>query len=164
MKKNNVINWILNFIITILLIYLVVSWFFIGRAKISGRSMEPTFHDKDKVLFYHNPDPIKRFDILAIHLDKSYLGNRYQEDIIKRAVGLPGETVELKDGHLFVNNKEVKQNFTHNDDHSSKNWGKLKNGEYAVLGDNRPNSLDSRFVGTINIKDIFGKIFTKSWF
>lgn len=165
-KLNNSrqLNWVLNIAIVLLVAYLFTFFFVLGKANISGVSMEPTFFDKEHVVYSRNPKDFKRFDIIAIHLNASYMGVSYKEDIIKRVVGLPGDHVELKEGKLFINDKKVDQKFTFNQDYSSGDFGVVKQGNVFVMGDNRPKSLDSRYVGQINQKSVFGKIISKIWF
>lgn len=160
-RKSSIFNVILNVIIVCLLAYLVAFWFFLGRAEISGQSMEPSFYNSEKVLYNKNTSNLKRFDVVAVHLNTSYLGSVYKEDIIKRVIGLPGEHIELKKGELYINNKHVAQKFTFNQDHFTGDFGVVQPNSVFVMGDNRAKSLDSRFVGQINFKNIFGKILTK---
>lgn len=119
--------------------------------------MTPTLHDKDimilnKIVYRFND--IKRFDIVVIKKDDG-------QDIIKRVIGLPGDKVEYKDNKLYINGKVVKENFLHADteDLDTEKFGSLtvpKN-SYYVLGDNRKNSIDSRYLGFIPKNEIEGR-------
>ena len=78
-----------------------------------------------------------------------------REYIIKRIIGLPGETIEYKDNQLYVNGKKMKENY--GSDITEDFSVKVGKGSYFVLGDNRTNSMDSRYFGSFKKKDIIGK-------
>ena len=90
---------------------------------------------------------IDRFDIVVVDEGSEY--------IIKRVIGLPGEEVSCEDGKLFVNGKEIKDSYGIGltDDFVFE----VPKGEYFVLGDNRENSMDSRYFGSFKKEDILGK-------
>ena len=96
---------------------------------------------------------LERFDIVVINSNK--------EKIIKRVIGLPGETVEYKDNKLYINDKEVVENFNHEDTKDFKlsdiDVTEIPENYYFVVGDNRGNSKDSRSIGLISSKQIMGK-------
>ena len=98
-------------------------------------------------------EKIKRFDIVVVSLEN--------EKIIKRIIGLPGETVKYENNILYINNKRVEENFDHKrtEDFKTGELGikKIPNDMYLVVGDNRTNSLDSRTIGYISKDRIVGK-------
>jgi signal peptidase I len=125
---------------------------------ISGNSMANTYKNGDaiwieKISYRSN---ISRFDTVVIHTKSS--GN-----IIKRAIGLPTETVLIKDGHVYINGKILNEesNIYIQDGGNALQGVKLSTDQYFVLGDNRNDSMDSRFnsIGTIKKEDIIGKPF-----
>jgi signal peptidase I len=90
---------------------------------------------------------IKRFDIVVVDREKEY--------IIKRVIGLPGETIEYKDNELYVNGNKVVEKY---DREQTEDFTvKVPEGSYFVLGDNRINSLDSRYFGPFKRNKILGK-------
>ena len=90
---------------------------------------------------------LKRFDIVVV--------NYKNEKIIKRVVGLPGETVEYKDNKLYINGEEVEEDFSH-EVTANVDAIKIPKKHYYVMGDNRVNSTDSRIIGPVSIKNIKG--------
>lgn len=136
--------------VAIIIIVLLVKQFLFTTVIVHGASMENTLHDRD-IMFLDKIGTklfgINRFDIVVVDTDNN--------KIIKRVIGLPGETVEYRDNKLYINGKELEDN------HSSKytsDFGPitLDNNSYYVLGDNRTNSVDSRMIGSISKSEIIG--------
>ena len=104
---NDKVKEILSYVI-IIVIVLLIKHFIVTPIKVNGDSMNNTLKDKDIMILdkisYRFQD-IKRFDIVVIKKDKEYL--------IKRVIGLPGETVEYKNNKLYINNKNVAEKFNH---------------------------------------------------
>ncbi len=133
------------------------------KTVITGQSMENTLMDQDKIIInkfayvFHKP---KRFDVIVFkQSDKehSYLNT-------KRVIGLPGETVQIKDGKVYINNEPLKEQIAVEDIENAglaEDEIKLDENEYFVLGDNRNNSEDSRFANIGNI--VSGDIIGKAW-
>lgn len=82
------------------------------------------------------------------------------ENIVKRVVAVPGDTVEIKDGKLYINGVEDSSSFSKNADYSNKNGLRVvvPENEYFVLGDNRNVSIDSRYFGTVPEEYIISKV------
>jgi signal peptidase I len=93
---------------------------------------------------------IDRYDIVVV--SKRVAG----EEIIKRVIGMPGDSIEIKEGSLFINDEEVIDIYGEGDTEDLKKVF-LGPDEYWVMGDNRTVSLDSRFFGKIKKKDIKGE-------
>ena len=83
-----------------------------------------------------------------------------REKIVKRVVAVPGDTVEVKDGKLYINGVEDSSPFSKNADYSNKNGLRVvvPENEYFVLGDNRNVSIDSRYFGTVPEECIISKV------
>lgn len=121
--------------------------------------MYPTFYDNDILILnklkYRFSD-IERGDVVALRFeDTNYL--------IKRVIGLPGETVEFKDNQLYINGVEVEEDYLEDDvvtedfQLSQIGYQVIPEGMYFVLGDNREHSSDSRELGLVAEKDILGE-------
>ena len=114
--------------------------------------MEPTLKDKRIVI-------MKKFNLNLSYNDIIVI-KKNDKIIIKRLVGLPNDTIEI-DNYLYINGKQFDENYTSKGEMEEKLI--LKENEYFVLGDNRQNSVDSRFfeIGTIKKDEIIGKVIIK---
>ena len=148
---NEKIKELLGYVIVIIIV-LLVKQFIITPIRVNQSSMNNTLFDKDIMILdkisYRFKD-INRFDIVVIKKDKEFL--------IKRVVGLPGETIEYKDNKLNVKGKIIEEKFNHKDTNNFKLEYEIPNNQYFVVGDNRPDSLDSRYFGLIKKEEILGK-------
>ena len=122
--------------------------------KVVGPSMEETLLDGDIMILNkmaYNTKKINRFDIVVV----DYI----DELIIKRVVGLPGETLEYRDGILYINGDAYDEpylsEFTYTEDFVLDE--RIPDNYYFVIGDNRYDSKDSRVIGLVSSKDIEGK-------
>ena len=155
-------GWILFIVIVVAASYLVVT--FVGqRTQVSGESMETTLSDGDHLIVdkitYRFRDP-KRYDIVVFPY-------RYEENTyyIKRIIGLPGETVQIVDGYVYINGVQLDEHYGNAlimAPGQAAQPIRLGEDEYFVMGDNHTASDDSRDPGTGNIKkdDIYGQ----AWF
>ena len=160
MKKIKEISIYLLIIVMVILI----RTFIITPVRVNGTSMDPTLKNGEIMILNkikYNKNDIKRFDIVVI--------DEGDKAIIKRVIGLPGETVEYKDNKLYINGKETEDPYpsTETDDFSITDIGhtKVPGDCYFVMGDNRANSLDSRYptVGVIKKSQIEGRTKLRIW-
>lgn len=168
-KKSNILKDILGFFLY-LLIVLAITFFIINyvgqRTYVSGSSMENTLSDGDNLIVdkisYRFKDP-ERFDIIVFPF-------RYEENTyyIKRIIGLPGETIQIVDGTIYIDGEELEESYGREVMRSAgaaANPITLGDDEYFVLGDNRNNSSDSRDTQVSNIhrNEIVGRAFMRIW-
>lgn len=140
--------------IIIIIVVVLLRTFIITPVRVNGPSMNSTLNDGDILLLEKYDTDFQRFDIVVL----KYNG----EKLVKRVIGLPGETIEYKDNTLYINNKKINEPFLveETEDFSLKKLGydKIPDGYYFVVGDNRDNSLDSRFIGLIPKDTMEGKV------
>lgn len=153
--------------IIFIVVILVIAVYVVGLQQIVGPSMTPTLRNGDIVILdklSYRFSKIKRDDIVALY----YADTKF---LVKRVVGLPGETVEFKDNKLYINGKYYEEKYlgddivTDNFSLEELNYTTIPDDMYLVLGDNRGDSMDSRDsdVGLIPKKDIYGKVRFKIW-
>ena len=147
-KTIRVIKELIPYIIIIFVVVLIRNYI-VTPVRVDGTSMNPTLENDEILLLNKYDHTYSRFDIVVFISGDSKL--------VKRVIGLPGETVEYKNNKLYINGKYVNENFNHK---KTENFNKvtIPNGYYFVLGDNRTNSLDSRVFGAINEDNITGVV------
>jgi signal peptidase I len=142
---------------------IVVMIFLYQPVKVEGTSMNPLLSDQERIFinkFVYRFEPIERGDVVVFWypLDRS-------KSFIKRVVGLPGETIEIRDGHLYINRDELADQYVPAGYIDSSNYGprKIPLGEYFVMGDHRDSSNDSRVFGPVSRSFIYGKAVFAYW-
>jgi len=156
----SVLREIVDTVLLMLLIY-VVTRTLVQTFRIEGVSMEPNLHDGQYLiinkLVYHLHPPT-RGDVVVFHYPRNP-----SRDFIKRIIGLPGENVEVRGEHIFINDEELKEPYAlHQGNYA---WGPqiLGEDEYFVLGDNRDSSSDSHTWGPVPTDAIVGKAWISYW-
>ena len=161
-------SWIWSFIVAFIIVGAV--YIFLGRPfTVSGASMYPTLHNGDRMILSKIGE-INRFDIVVLKAPDENV------EYIKRVIGMPGDTLELKQGVLYINGKKIEQPFINTealqkqtvfiDDFTLQSLigeTKIPEGKYFVMGDNRGVSRDSRMIGLIDRKAIEGKAVFTIW-
>ena len=143
--------------IIILILVIIIRTYIVTPIRVHGDSMNPTLNGKEvMILTKYNKSEIELYDIVVVHIDLVYSGFRYDEDIIKRVVAMPGDTIYCEDGKIFVNDKELDDKYSDGLTNDFKKV-KLKDDEYFVLGDNRDDSFDSSEFGVVKDEQIKGK-------
>jgi signal peptidase I len=130
-----------------------------GRFRIDGMSMEPTLHDGEYVIInrlVYKLHPPERGDVIVFRRD----GRR---DYIKRVIGLPGETIEIRRGQVLINGQALPESFIKEPGLYSMGLRTIEPNEYFVLGDNRNNSSDSHNWGAVPFSAIDGKAWIVYW-
>lgn len=166
-EKKGWLNEIISFLLTLTISFIAVLLFTTYIAKpvrVEGSSMYPTLQNNDVAfssLMNLEKNQINRFDIVVVRLQAQ---NKY---VVKRVIGLPNETVEIKGDILYINGEEVAQDFLNEEYVASQSIHGIFTGdiepitlgsdEFFLLGDNRPNSQDSRYYGPFQAKDIVSK-------
>lgn len=140
---------------------------FVAEARyIPSGSMLPTLQINDRLIVdkisyrFNNP---QRGDIVVFSPTSTLEKQNFHDAFIKRVIGLPGETVEVKSGRVFVNDKPISENYI--EEAPQYQWGpaKVPQNSYLVLGDNRNNSYDSHYWGFVPREKIIGRAVVRFW-
>lgn len=158
-----IFKWVIQIGLVCVLAFMLV-WFFGQRVSNAGDSMKPVLNNGDVALvdrLVYNAVKPGRGDIIAFKPD----GNENAHFYMKRIVGLPGETVEIKNKSIYINGKKENHHVFVKDIKEAgiaKKPVKLKKDEYFVMGDNHESSDDSRMaeIGNVKRNEIYGKV----WF
>lgn len=144
-----IIKELIPYIIIVIVVVLIRS-FIATPVRVDGDSMNKTFKNGD-ILILYKLSKIKRFDVIVLHEEKD------NEKIIKRVIGMPGDTVAIKDGEIYINDEKIDDEYAYG---MTTDYDRitLKSDEYFILGDNRLISKDSRYFGPIKEKEIKGKV------
>lgn len=160
--KNEIISWI-KLIVTAFLIAFVLKTFIFQIAYVKGPSMEPTLYQGQVLivskLSYRIGTP-KREDIVVIN-DKIE-----HKDLIKRVIGMPSETIDIKDGSVYIEGDLLTEDYIQVPTYENEfKKSTVPEDKYFVLGDNRVESRDSRSnsLGFVNRENIIGKAVFRLW-
>jgi len=146
-----------------------VRYFLFKPFYVKGASMEPNYMDKEYLIIdelsyrFHEPS---RGDVIVFHYP-----NDPKEYFLKRIIGLPGERVKISDGQITIYNNEHPEGFLLKESYipegvftdSDPTPRAISKGQYFVMGDNRPNSFDSRRFGTVDASLIVGRTWLRGW-
>jgi len=168
-KVLHILREVLETVVPAVLIALLINLFLAQATRVYGQSMEPNLHTDQRLIVeklsynayirqYLGFDGPDRGDVVVIRL-------RTQNDelLIKRVIGLPGDTIEIRDGQVFVNGQPLAEPYL-----AAKTSGvygptTVPPLHIFVLGDNRGSSNDSRSFGTIALKDVVGRAWFSYW-
>jgi signal peptidase I len=158
-------GWMRDILETVLpafLIVLVVNVFLAQATRVEGQSMEPNLHNDQRLVIekvsYHFHPP-RRGDIIVIKLPSRHS----DPPLIKRVVGLPGETIEVRDGHVYVDGHVLEESYLNQLTFGDQPPHTISSGHVFVLGDNRGASNDSRAFGEVALSDIVGRAWLRYW-
>lgn len=175
--KKEFLEWLKSFAVALVIVLLFKMFF--GTTVVYSTSMFPTLVEKD-VLLLQKTHEVARGDIVSFKsqltlteddirslniIQKMFVNNNTQKNLIKRVIGLPGDSIEVKEGIVKLNGEVLNEAYV-----SSENLGdvyieQIPEGQYFMMGDNRGVSLDSRseLVGLIHEKDLIGKVLFRIW-
>lgn len=163
--KREIYSWGKSIILALIITF-ICRHFLFSPSTVLGASMEPTFHDQDRLVVSKTSE-IQRFDVIVFDAP-DIEGKHY----IKRVIGLPGDRVEMKDDTLYINGEAFEEPYLIENKENNP-FNKLtedfslqeKTGESVVpdnmlfvLGDNRLKSMDSRIFGLIPYDSILGEV------
>jgi signal peptidase I len=128
---------------------------------VEGSSMQPGLEDGQRLIVvkavYHFREP-QRGDIIIVHPPISP-----EKQWVKRVIGLPGDTVEIKKGTVYVNGVPLDEPYINEKPRYTMKPYTVEEGHYFVLGDNRNNSTDSHYGWTVPENDVVGEVWLRLW-
>ena len=148
-------------LLSALAIVLVVNLFLAQATRVEGQSMEPNLHPSERLIIEkisYRFTPPHRGDIIVLRRP-----DRASVPLIKRVIGLPGETVEIKDGNVYVDGESLCESYLNQTTLGNMSRLLVPEGHVFVLGDNRRASNDSRAFGVVPFDDIVGKAWLRYW-
>ncbi|MDO4269167.1 MAG: signal peptidase I [Eubacteriales bacterium] len=159
-RVRRISSWVVDIVVALSFAWFCLT-FFGWQITISGQSMQPLFNSGDMVLanrlIYDFGKP-KRMDVVVFERED-------KKTNVKRIIGIPGDTVQIEGGILYVNGEPVEDETLRNVSLAglAENPVELGEGEYFLLGDNRDSSEDSRFanVGNVREEQIQGKVWLR---
>lgn len=175
-RVRSLVEWV-AVIVGALVVALVVKTFLFQAFYIPSASMEPTLEKGDRVLvnkLSYELHDVNRGDVVVFELPEGEVASDGIKDLIKRVIGLPGDTIESRDGVVYVNDRRLDEPYlpagTRTGDAQNGNNPAIErqtvpDGTVFVMGDNRSNSHDSRYAdrGPIPIDSIVGRAFVLVW-
>lgn len=151
---------IIQVVLPALLLAVTVHLFLAQATVVFGQSMEPNLSAYQRLIIdkisYHFRSP-HRNDIVVLKVPTM------DELLVKRIVALPGETVRIENGIVYINNEPLPELFAHDQSPQNMETQTLGPLQYFVLGDNRGNSNDSRVFGPIDREYIVGRVWVRYW-
>jgi signal peptidase I len=152
---------LLQSILPALTVVIAVNLFLAQPRVVHGQSMEPSLHEAERVIVdvlslrFREP---KRSEIIVLDLE-----NTNEPPLIKRVIGLPGDMVEIRDGGVYVNGAFLDEPYLVGDTPGYFAPQRVPADHVFVLGDNRPNSNDSRYFGMVPYDQIRGRALLRYW-
>jgi signal peptidase I len=166
-RARNLIEWVV-ILGGALLAALLIKTFLFQAFYIPSGSMEPTLKIGDRVLvnkLSYQWSDIERGDLIVFARPDLPAGAEAAvKDLIKRVVGLPGETIEARDGEIYVDGRKISEPYLPSGSISDNlPPTEVPAGKVFVMGDNRGNSRDSRILGPIDLDSVHGRAFVRIW-
>jgi signal peptidase I len=156
-----IVRELLGSIVPAVLIALLLNLFIVQPTKVRGESMEPTLRTDQYLLVekisYRLHEP-RRGDVVVFKYPRDEA-----ENFIKRIIALPGETVEIVSGRVFINGQAIVEPYLIQLPRDSMPAMIVPDGKLFVLGDNRVNSNDSRTFGLVTMDEVMGRAWMRYW-
>jgi signal peptidase I len=155
-------GWLKDILLAVAIAFLMVVFLY-QPVKVEGTSMQPELLDQERIFvnkFVYHFEEIHRGDIVVFWYPKDP-----SKSFIKRVVGVPGDLVAVRDGHVYINGELLEEHYVPRryQDFDSYPPTRVKDGHYYVLGDHRNASNDSRSWGLVPRKYIYGKAVFRYW-
>ncbi|MBF8983708.1 signal peptidase I [Lutibacter sp. B2] len=164
-----IFEWLKTIVASIVMVLIITT--FVTPLVVDGASMNPTLEDHD-YLILENTHKIQRGDIISFksnikfsqeELESFNLIKRIKlgkvKNLVKRVIAVEGDQLLIKDGIVYVNEEEIKEDYINGDyTFGDIDIKKIPKNKIFVMGDNRENSLDSRKIGLVDVETVKGKL------
>jgi len=166
-RWNPIVEWVVVIVVALGAAF-VVRTFVFQQYVIDGPSMKPTLHQGDRVLLNklsYRVHDVRRGDVVVF--DK--VQGTQHDDLIKRVIALEGETIRIENCTVFINGEQLDEPYLADDVRAGRCGATsmapltVPDGDVFVMGDNRPESSDSRAFGPIDMDKIRGRAFVVLW-
>jgi signal peptidase I len=168
-RKKSIVREYAEAIIIALILAFIIRTFVVQAFKIPSGSMIPTLQIGDHILvnkFIYRFADIERGDIIVFKFPKDE-----SRDFIKRVIGIPGDKIEIRDKKVYINDKELNEPYAVHEEQGGASYHPrdvfgpiiIPENKFFMMGDNRENSMDSRFWGFLDKQKIKGKAFIIYW-
>ena len=159
-KSRAVLGWVIAIAVAVAVAFLIRAFVF-EIIMVDGPSMQPTLHTNErlaveKVTRYGGLP--QRGEIVIVHYP-----NGTNNNYVKRVIGLPGETVEVKNSVVYINGQPLSEDYVSSEAYADMGAVTVPENSVFVMGDNRANSEDSRYVGAIARDQIVGHAMAVIW-
>ncbi|HTV13464.1 MAG TPA: signal peptidase I [Acidobacteriaceae bacterium] len=156
MRKEALHAWLRDIGIAVVAAVLIIIFLY-PPVRVEGTSMQPGLRDQDRLFidkFFFQFEKINRGDIVVFHYPRDP-----EKSYIKRVIGLPGDTVDIRQGKVYINNQPIEESYVPRRYRDTRSMGELvvPPDEYFVMGDHRSISSDSRDFGPVDRDLIYGK-------
>ncbi|MGI6368246.1 MAG: signal peptidase I [Anaerolineae bacterium] len=160
-ERGSWLSEMIQSVLPALVIVVVVNLFIAQATRVEGQSMEPNLHNNERLIIekvsYHFRQPA-RGDIVVLKPQQEG-----SVSLIKRVIGLPGETVEIHDDHVLINGQPLQEDYLTEPTLGDMTARVVPPEHVLVLGDNRDASNDSRSFGMIPYADLVGRAWFRYW-
>lgn len=154
--------WLRDILISVAVSFLIIMFLY-QPVRVEGTSMQPELRDQDRLFinkFAYHFEGISRGDVVVFHYPRDP-----SKSYIKRIIALPGDTLDIEDGRVYVNGKHIDESYVPRRYRDSRSLPEMviPTGEYFVMGDHRSISSDSRDFGPVPRDLIYGKAAFVYW-
>jgi signal peptidase I len=158
-KKESGWGWVISIAIAVA-VAIIIRTFIFEPIFVSGDSMIPTLQNGESL----GVEKVSRYTSLPARGEIVIVTDPdNNETLVKRVIGLPGDTVEVKNSKVYINGQALSENYTSKTPYNDLKTVAVPENSVFVMGDNRANSKDSRFFGSVNKNAIIGHALVVIW-